>query len=75
MAGSGSPHDPRRRSVSEPEDVRRRTDREAGGTKTFYLLISQPEILNWLELSEQELAAWLVPEEKDAADDDEERAA
>ena len=61
--------------MSEPEDVRRRTDREAVGTNTFYLLISQPEILNWLELSEQELAAWLAPEEKDAADDDEERAA
>jgi hypothetical protein len=58
--------------VSEPEDVRRRTDREAGGTNTFYLLISQPEILNWLELSEHELAAWLAPEEKDEDDDDDE---
>jgi hypothetical protein len=60
--------------VSEPEDVRRSTDREAGGTNTFYLLSSQPEILNWLELSQQELAAWLVPEEKDE-DDEEPRAA
>jgi hypothetical protein len=60
--------------VSEPEDVRRSIDREAGGTNAFYLLISQPEILNWLELSERELAAWLAPVEKDE-DDEEPRAA
>jgi len=50
--------------VSEPEDVRG-TDREPAGTNTFYLLLSQPEILSWLELSEQELVAWLAPEDED----------
>ena len=56
--------------MSEPEEVRG-TDREAGRANTFDLLLSQPEILTWLELSEQELAAWLAPE----SDNDGERAA
>ena len=50
--------------MSEPEDVRG-TDREPAGTNTFYLLLSQPQILSWLALSEQELVAWLAPEDED----------
>ncbi len=60
--------------MSEPEDVRG-TDREAAGTNRFNLLRSQPEILSWLELSEQELVAWLAPENRNENDDEEPRAA
>jgi hypothetical protein len=48
--------------VSEPEDVRVSTDRPAWRTNKFDLLLSQPEILSWLELTEQELVTWLAPE-------------
>ena len=58
--------------MSEPEDARRSTDLEAAGTNTFYLLRSQPEILSWLGLTEQELVTWLAPEEKDESEDDDE---
>jgi hypothetical protein len=61
--------------VSEPEDVRGRTEREAAETNAFYLLRSQPEILSWLALSEQELSAWLAPEDRDENDDEEPQAA
>jgi hypothetical protein len=61
--------------VSEPEDVRRRTDPDPAGANTFYLLLSQPEILSWLELSEQELVAWLAPVDRGEDDDEEPRAA
>jgi hypothetical protein len=48
--------------VSEPEDVRVSTDRPNWRTNKFDLLLSQPEILSWLELTEQELVTWLAPE-------------
>jgi hypothetical protein len=48
--------------VSEPDDVRVGTDRPALRTNKFDLLLSQPEILSWLELTEQELVTWLAPE-------------
>jgi hypothetical protein len=58
--------------VSEPEDVRGSTDREAGRTDTFYLLLGQPEIVSWLGLNKQELAAWLSPGGEVEDDDDDE---
>lgn len=51
--------------MSEPDDVPMSTDRAAGRTNTFDLLLSQPEILSWLELSEQELVTWLAPDGRD----------
>ncbi|MGE5273311.1 MAG: hypothetical protein ACM3QU_06000 [Verrucomicrobiota bacterium] len=51
--------------MSEPEDVGTSTGRTAGRTNTFDLLLSQPEILSWLELTEQELVTWLAPERRD----------
>ena len=53
--------------MSEPEDVRGSADPAAGRTNKFDLLLSQPEILSWLELTEQELVTWLAPE---GGDDD-----
>jgi len=38
------------------------TDRPTWRTNKFDLLLSQPEILSWLELTEQELVTWLAPE-------------
>ena len=59
--------------MSEPEDVHVSTDPTAGRTNTLDLLLSQPEILSWLELTERELVTWLAPER--AGDDDGVRAA
>ena len=38
------------------------------------LLLSQPEIVAWLELSEPELVAWLRPHENKDDDDEPPRA-
>ena len=48
--------------MSEPEDRQGSIDGAAGRTNTYDLLLSQPEILSWLELTEQELVTWLAPE-------------
>jgi hypothetical protein len=53
--------------VSAPEDARRSTEQVAERTNTFDLLLSQPEIVSWLELTEQEVVTWLAPE---GGDDD-----
>ena len=58
--------------MSEPEDVPVISDRTARRTNTLDLLLSQPEILSWLELTEQEAVTWLAPER---TEDDGERAA
>jgi ribosomal protein S18 acetylase RimI-like enzyme len=47
--------------VSEPEGVRGGTGRVGMRTNKFDLLMSQPEILRWLDLNEQEVVAWLAP--------------
>ena len=54
--------------MSEPEDIRGSIDGAGIRTNTFDLLLSQPEILSWLELTEQELVTWLAPEGR--GDDD-----
>ena len=59
--------------MSEPEDIRGSIDGAGSRTNTFDLLLSQPEILSWLELTEQELVTWLAPEVR--GDDDRATAA
>ena len=59
--------------MNEPEDIRGSIDGTGNRTNTFDLLLSQPEILSWLELTEQELVTWLAPEGR--GDDDGARAA
>jgi hypothetical protein len=44
------------------------TEREKNGIK---LLLSQPELVAWLELSERQLVAWLEELEGKSDDDDE----
>lgn len=51
--------------MSEPEDRQGSIDAAAGRTNTYDLLLSQPEILSWLELTEQELVTWLAPRPDD----------
>jgi len=48
--------------VTEPEDRQGSIDGAASRTNTYDLLLSQPEILVWLELTEQELVTWLAPQ-------------
>ena len=48
--------------MSEAEDVRGGTGRAAGQTNKMDLLLSQPKILRWLGLNEQEVVAWLAAE-------------
>jgi GNAT superfamily N-acetyltransferase len=54
--------------VSEPAGVRGRTGSATARTNKLDLLMSQPEILRWLELNEHEVVAWLAPGPGDAAD-------
>jgi hypothetical protein len=54
--------------VSEPEDRQGSTVGAAGRTNTYDLLLSQPEILSWLELTERELVTWLAPEGRGDSD-------
>jgi len=51
--------------VSAAEDRPGSIDGAAGRTNTYDLLLSQPEILSWLELTEQELVTWLAPDQDD----------
>lgn len=48
------------------------TEREKNGIK---LLLSQPEIVAWLELSERQIVAWLKPYENKDDDDEAPRGA
>ena len=48
--------------MTEPEDTQGSIDGAASRTNTYDLLLSQPEILVWLELTEQELVTWLSPQ-------------
>jgi ribosomal protein S18 acetylase RimI-like enzyme len=54
--------------VSEPASVRGSTGPVAAWTNKFDLLMSQPEILRWLDLNEQEVFAWLGPGLGDKSD-------
>lgn len=54
--------------MSEPEERQGSIDGAAARTNTYDLLLSQPEILSWLELTEQELVTWLVPDGRDDGD-------
>ena len=51
--------------MSAPEERPGSIDGAAGRTNTYDLLLSQPEILSWLELTEQELVTWLAPDQDD----------
>jgi ribosomal protein S18 acetylase RimI-like enzyme len=50
------------------ESARGTTGPSGARTNKFDLLMSQPEILRWLDLNEQEVAAWLAPGLGDKAD-------